>query len=69
MTQKSGVPLFVEQEGAKSIATGIENTKNWEDIRIADIDGFVWFFQRHLNSTDAGFLRKRRKSRLLVYRT
>lgn len=43
MTQKSGVPLFAKQEGSQSIATGIENTKNWQDIRIADVDGFVWF--------------------------
>ena len=41
MTQKSGVPLFVKQEGSQSIATGIENTKNRQDIRIADVDGLV----------------------------
>ncbi|KAL5347503.1 hypothetical protein ACLOAV_007815 [Pseudogymnoascus australis] len=39
MTQKSGVPLFAKQEGNQPIATGIENTKNWRDIRIADVDG------------------------------
>ncbi|OBT86037.1 hypothetical protein VE02_05546 [Pseudogymnoascus sp. 03VT05] len=39
MTQKSGVPLFAKQEGNQPIATGIKNTKNWRDIRIADVDG------------------------------
>lgn len=41
MTQKSGVPLFAKQEGNQPIATSIENTKNWRDTRIADVDGFV----------------------------
>jgi hypothetical protein len=41
MTQRSGLPGFVKQEGAKSIATGISNTKNYKDIRLADIDGCV----------------------------
>ena len=41
MTQKSGLPLFAKQEGNQPIAAGIKNTKNWRDIRIADVDGFV----------------------------
>lgn len=41
MTQRSGLPHFAEQEGAKSIAKGIANTKNYKDIRLADVDGFV----------------------------
>lgn len=49
MTQRNGVPRFVEQGGSKSIATGIDDTKNWEDIRIADVNGyFIFFFLRPL---------------------